>query len=161
MERKKLVAYFSASGVTARAARALAEAAGADLFEIRPQIPYTQEDLNWMNPASRSSLEMHDPAFRPALSDADAHVEAYDVIFLGYPIWWDRAPSVIDAFLERCDFSGKVLVLFATSGGSGLGKSAVALRRRVSDAADLREGLLLNGRLSQPALKSWIRSLGL
>lgn len=116
---KKLVAYFSASGVTANAAKTLAKAVGADLYEIKPEIPYTKADLNWMDKNSRSSLEMKDKTYRPAIADKDAKIEDYDVIFIGFPIWWYVAPTIINTFLESYDFSNKTIVLFATSGGSG------------------------------------------
>lgn len=123
-----LVAYFSASGNTAKAAKALAKAAGADLYEIKPAVPYTGADLNWMDKGSRSSVEMSDKNSRPALADTDAPVAEHDVIFLGFPIWWYTAPTIINTFLERYDFSGKTIVLFATSGGSSLGSTAAALQ---------------------------------
>lgn len=151
---KKLVAYFSASGVTARAAKALAEAAGADLYEIRPKVPYTSADLDWMNKKSRSSVEMNDPASRPELADTGADVAGADVIFVGFPVWWYTAPTIIKTFLEAYDFSGKVIVPFATSGGSGLGKTAAALQAIVPTAA-VRSGRMLNGRLDTAELKQW------
>lgn len=104
---KKLVAFFSASGVTAQAARSLADAAGADLYEIKPAVPYSNADLDWMNKNSRSSIEMNDKASRPAIADTDAHIADYDVVFVGFPIWWYIAPTIINTFLERYDFSGK------------------------------------------------------
>lgn len=151
---KKLVAYFSASGVTAKAAKTLAEAADADLYEIRPKIPYTHADLDWMNRKSRSSVEMNDPACRPALADMAANAAGYDVIFVGFPVWWYTAPSIIKTFLEAYDFAGRTLVPFATSGGSGLGKTAEALQAIVP-AADVRPGRMLNGRLDTAELKLW------
>lgn len=154
---KKMVAYFSASGVTGKAAEMLAKAAGADLYEIRPQIPYTKADLNWMDKKSRSSVEMNDPASRPALADRSADVAAYDVIFVGFPIWWYTAPSIIRTFLEAYDFSGKVVVPFATSGGSGLGNTAKALQEMIPTAA-VKGGKLLNGRLNARELKNWADS---
>ena len=120
---KILVAYFSASGVTARTAKEMAKAAGADLYEICPAEPYTAADLNWMDKGSRSSVEMSDKHSRPALADRDAPLAAHDVIFLGFPIWWYTAPTVIKTFLGAYDFTGKTIVLFATSGGSGLGRT--------------------------------------
>lgn len=153
---KKLVAYFSASGVTAAAAKALAEAAGADLYEIRPETPYTDADLNWNNKQSRSSIEMNDPASRPAIADADANIAAYDIIFVGFPIWWYVAPTIINTFLESYDFAGKVIVPFATSGGSGFGQTVDKLRPSASDAAIWKEGRLLNGRQSKDALADWV-----
>ena len=119
---KKLVAYFSASGTTAAVAKTLAEVAEADLYEIKPQTPYTSADLNWMNKTSRSSVEMNDKSSRPLLADTDANIKGYDTIFLGFPIWWYIAPTIINTFLESYDFSGKTIILFATSGGSGFGE---------------------------------------
>ena len=125
---KKLVAYFSASGVTAKTAKKLAEAAGADLYEIKPAVPYTSADLNWSNKQSRSSVEMGDRSSRPAIADSDANIAAYDVVHVGFPIWWYVAPTIVNTFLESYDFSGKKIVLFATSGGSGFGKAAQGLQ---------------------------------
>ena len=142
---KTLVAYFSASGTTAKAAKNLAEAAGADLYEIKPAVPYTQADLNWMDKKSRSSLEMNDKSSRPALADKDANIGAYDTILLGFPIWWYVAPTIINSFLESYDFSGKKIVLFATSGGSGFGKAADGLKGSVAADTVIAEGKLLNG----------------
>lgn len=154
---KKLVAYFSASGVTKGVAKNLAEAAGADLYEIRPETPYTRADLDWMNKKSRSSVEMNDPSFRPALADTLADIVGHDVIFVGFPVWWYTAPTIIKTFLEAYDFSGKVIVPFATSGGSGLGKTAEALQETVPSAT-VREGKLLNGRVDAVELKKWADS---
>ena len=125
---KKLVAYFSASGVTAKTAKKLAEAAGADLYEIKPAVPYTSADLNWSNKQSRSSGEMSDRSSRPAIADSDANIAAYDVVYVGFPIWWYVAPTIVNTFLESYDFTGKKIVLFATSGGSGFGKAAQGLQ---------------------------------
>ena len=158
--KKALVAYFSASGVTAKAAKVLAEAVGADLYEIRPAVPYTSADLNWMDRSSRSSREMQDKSSRPALADTSAPVAAYDVIFLGFPIWWYVAPTIINTFLESYDFSGKTIVLFATSGGSGLGQSAAGLKASAPGARIL-DGKMLNGRLNEAELKSWAEGLKL
>lgn len=151
---KKLVAYFSASGVTAKAAKALADAAGADLYEIRPKVPYTDADLDWRNKGSRSSVEMNDPASRPELADADADVAAADVIFVGFPVWWYTAPTIIKTFLEAYDFTGKVIVPFATSGGSDLGKTGETLQAVVPHAA-VKTGKMLNGRLDPAGLQRW------
>nr|WP_207738572.1 flavodoxin [Anaerotruncus colihominis] len=156
-----MVAYFSASGVTAKAAKALAEAAEADLYEIKPEIPYTQADLNWMDKRSRSSVEMNNQAFRPALANRDAKIKEYDMVFLGFPIWWYVAPTIINTFLESYDFSGKTIVLFATSGGSGFGKTADALRGSVASDTRLVEGRMLNGCLSETELRSWVKTLKL
>ncbi|HAG14775.1 MAG TPA: flavodoxin [Ruminococcus sp.] len=125
---KKLVAYFSASGHTASLAKKLADAAGAALYEITPAERYTAEDLNWQNQKSRSSVEMHDHSSRPALADGDADIAAYDTIYIGFPVWWYVAPTIINTFLEKYDFSGKRIILFATSGGSGFGKTVANLQ---------------------------------
>lgn len=155
---KILVAYFSASGTTARVAKNLAEAAGADLYEIRPAVPYTRADLNWMDKQSRSSVEMNDKASRPALADKDADISAYDTILLGFPVWWYVAPTIINSFLESYDFTGKKIVLFATSGGSGFGKTVQNLAPSCPGAT-IREGRLLNGRPSANDLKVWVETL--
>lgn len=161
MSKKSLVAYFSASGVTARAAKTLAEAAGADLYEIKPKTPYTKADLNWMDKNARSSIEMNDPLSRPEIADQNADIASYDVIFLGFPIWWYVAPTIINTFLESYDFSGKTIVLFATSGGSGLGKTVEKLKPSVSDTAVIVEGKMLNGRMTKNNLESWLKTLDL
>ncbi len=155
-----LVAYFSATGTTAQAAKVLAKAVGARLYEIKPAVPYTAADLNWMDKNSRSSKEMGDKRSRPALADADAPVGDCDVIFLGFPIWWYVAPTLVHTFLECYDFSGKTIVPFATSGGSGLERAAAALKSSAPGAKFL-EGRLLNGRLSEQALKTWAERLPL
>ena len=155
---KKLVACFSASGTTAAVARILAEPAEADLYEIKPQAPYTRADLNWQDKKSRSSVEMNDKSFRPPLADRDAHIEDYDTIFLGFPIWWYTAPTIINTFLESYDFSGKTIILFATSGGSGFGKTAADLKVSAKGAV-IRDGKLLNGRQTRESLAAWVNSL--
>lgn len=155
---KKLVAYFSASGITAAVAKTLAEAAGAGLYEIRPQAPYTRADLDWTNKRSRSSVEMSDKSFRPPLADQDAPVADCDILFLGFPIWWYTAPTIVNTFLESYDFTGKTIILFATSGGSGLGKTADDLKASAPGAV-IREGKLLNGRQTREALAAWVGSL--
>ena len=157
--RKKLVAYFSASGVTAKVADMLADAVGADIYEIRPEVPYTKADLNWMDKKSRSTIEMNDKTSRPALADKDANVEQYDTIFLGFPIWWYRAPSIINTFLESYDFTDKRIILFATSGGSKFGKTVDELRVSVPDSCDIIEGKLLNGKQTIPAIRNWTEAL--
>lgn len=159
--KKALIAYFSASGVTAKVAKALAKAAEADLYEIKPEIPYTQAGLNWMDKRSRSSVKMNNHAFRPALANRDAKIKEYDMVFLGFPIWWYVAPTIINTFLESYDFSGKTIVLFATSGGSGFGKTADALRGSVASDTKLVEGRMLNGCLSETELRSWVKTLKL
>lgn len=158
---RKLVAYFSASGVTANAAKRLADAADADLYEIKPEAPYTKADLDWMDKNSRSSVEMKNKAFRPAIADKDADIAEYDVIFVGFPIWWYVAPTIINTFLESYDFSGKTIVLFATSGGSGFGNTVDELKYSVSDTAIIKEGKLMNGSISASDLKKWVESLGI
>ena len=156
---KTLVDYFSATGTTAQAAKLLAKAAGADLYEIRPAVPYTKADLNWMDDKSRSSLEMHDPSSRPAIAGRAENMDAYDRIFLGFPIWWYVAPALINSFLESYDFSGKTIILFATSGGSGFGKTVEGLKNSVSPTARIIKGRLLNGRLSESELRAWVQAL--
>ena len=150
---KKLVAYFSASGTTAAKAKALADAAGADLYEIKPEKAYTKSDLNWMNPLSRSSKEMK-KGIKPALADSNAAIENYDVIFVGFPIWWYVAPTIINSFLEAYDFDGKKVVLFATSGGSGFGKAVQSLQPS-APSAEIVEGRILNGTVSSDELKAF------
>lgn len=151
---KKLVAFFSASGTTAKAAKALAEAAGAALYEIRPQVPYTPADLDWTDSNSRSSVEMRDQSFRPALAET-TDLSPYDVVFLGFPIWWYVAPTIVNTFLEQHDLAGKTVVLFATSGGSGLGQCVARLKGSVAPDTKLVEGKMLNGRLSKEDLRRW------
>ena len=158
---KKLVAYFSASGVTAGLAKNLTEAAGADLYEIRPAVPYTNADLNWQDKNSRSSVEMNDKSFRPAIADTDANIADYDTIFVGFPIWWYVAPTIINTFLEAYDFSGKTIVLFATSGGSGMGNSSKELKTSVSDTAVIKDGKRFAASTSVDELKKWVESLGI
>ena len=150
---KKLVAYFSASGVTKSYAERLAKAAGADLFEIKPSVPYTDADLNWQNSNSRSSVEMNNPDSRPEIAEKLSDMSSYDTVFVGFPIWWYVAPTIIDTFLESYDFSGKTIIPFATSGGSGMGKTASILRQ-VCPAANIKDGKLLNG-MSDEKIAQW------
>ena len=154
MSKKMLVAYFSASGVTAKAAWKLSEAAGADLYEIKPEIPYSREDLDWMDKKSRSSVEMNDPASRPVIAGKMEDMDQYEVVFVGFPIWWYIAPKIINTFLESYDFSGKTIVTFATSGGSGMGSTNEKLAPSCSGAI-LLEGKMLNGVVTQAELKAW------
>ena len=156
---KKLVAYFSASGVTAKVSDILADAVGADIYEIRPEVPYTKADLNWMDKKSRSTIEMNDRTSRPAVADKNAKVEQYDTIFLGFPIWWYRAPSIINTFLESYNFSGKKIILFATSGGSKFGKTVEELKVSVPATCEIIEGKLLNGKQTIPAIRNWTEAL--
>ena len=155
-----LVAYFSATGTTAKAAKALANAVGGALYEIKPAVPYTSADLNWMDKSSRSSVEMKDAHSRPALADTGAPVSGHDVIFLGFPVWWYVAPTILNTFLEAYDFTGKTIVLFATSGGSGLGKSADGLRPS-APGAKIVDGRMLNGHLNEAELSAWAEGLKL
>ena len=131
---KKLVAYFSAGKETRFTARELADILKADLYEIKPAVPYTREDLNWQNKQSRSSVEMNDHSSRPALAPQDADIASYDTIYIGFPVWWYIAPTIINSFLESYDFSGKKIILFATSGGSGFGQAVRNLQPSAPDA---------------------------
>ena len=154
---KKLVAFFSASGTTKKVAEMIAEEVKADLFEIEPKVPYTKPDLDWMNKKSRSSVEMSDKKIRPQITDTDAHIEEYDTIILGFPIWWYVAPTIINTFLEAYDFSGKKIVLFATSGGSGFGNTVKELQPSAPEAV-ITEGSLLN-RGTKQKVSEWVNSL--
>jgi len=156
---KKLVAYFSASGVTAKVADMLADAVGADIYEIRPEVPYTKADLNWMDKKSRSTIEMNDKSIRPAIADKNAKIDQYDTIFIGFPIWWYVAPTIINTFLESYDFAGKKIILFATSGGSKFGKTVDELKVSVPDTCEIIEGKLLNGKQTIPSIRSWTETL--
>ena len=158
---KKLVTYFSASGVTAKVADMLADAVGADIYEIRPEVPYTKADLNWMDKKSRSTIEMNDKTIRPAIADKNAKVEQYDTIFLGFPIWWYVAPTIINTFLESYDFSGKKIILFATSGGSKFGKTVEELKVSVAGSCEIIEGKLLNGKQTIPTIRAWTEELNI
>ena len=158
---KKLVAYFSASGITARVAKTLAEAASADLYEIQPETPYSKADLDWRDSGSRSTVEMQNPASRPAIAGEKADTEAYEVIFVGFPIWWYVAPTIINTFLESHDLFGKTIVPFATSGSSGFGKTVEALLPSVSATATWKEGKILNGQPTRQELAAWVESLQL
>lgn len=155
-----LVAYFSATGTTAKAAKTLAKAVGGELYEIKPAVAYTSADLNWKDQNSRSSVEMKNPSSRPALADTDAPVAGYDVIFLGFPVWWYVAPTILNTFLEAYDFTGKTIVLFATSGSSGLGQSAAGLQPS-APGAKIVDGRMLNGSLDETELKAWAEGLKL
>ena len=140
---KTLVAYFSASGVTKKAAEKLASAAKTDIYEIKPAVPYTKADLNWMDKKSRSSVEMGNKSFRPEIVKDDLDLSQYDTILVGFPIWWYVAPTIINTFLESYDFAGKKIVLFATSGGSGFGNTVKELKPSAT-GAEIMEGKLLN-----------------
>ena len=150
---KKLVAYFSVTGTTKRAAERLAKPAGADLFEIRPAIPYTDADLDWTSSKSRSSVEMNDPCSRPEIAGVIPDIADYDTVFIGFPIWWYTAPHIIHTFLESLDFDHKTLAPFATSGGSGIGKAADELRKLCPNA-NWKSGKLFTG-ASDKAITAW------
>ena len=154
----KLVAYFSASGVTAKVAGKLASALEADTYEINPEVKYTKADLNWMNKKSRSSVEMNDKSFRPAIITGDVDVSGYDTIYLGFPIWWYVAPTVINTFLESYDFSGKKIILFATAGSSGFGNTAAELKPSAPNA-DIIETDVLTGIITEAKVKKLIERI--
>lgn len=155
-----LVAYFSASGTTERAAKKLAEAIRADVFEIAPDKPYTAADLNWNDNTSRSSVEMNDDACRPAISGKVDNMDAYSTVFIGFPIWWYVEPRIIDTFLEAYSFEGKTIVPFATSGGSGLGEAPRRMQG-IAKGSLVKPGKLLNGHQSVDALRAWVQDMGL
>ena len=157
---KRIVAFFSAGGNTARLAKTLAAAADAALYEIRPAVPYARRDLNWMDRKARSTVEMKDPGCRPALADTAAPVADADVIFLGFPIWWYREPSIIDSFLDAYDFSGKTVVPFFTSGGSQLGEGQGRIEK-LAKGAKVLSGRRFSARASESELKDWIAALPL
>lgn len=157
---KKLVAYFSASGITAKLAGKMAAAVNADLFEIRPEQPYTKADLNWMDKKSRSSIEMNDKSFRPAVADKVENMEAYDTIYVGFPIWWYVAPTIINTFLEQYDLSGKTIIPFATSGGSGMGNTNKELAPSCKDAV-LKNGKRFSASASEKELIAWAKETGI
>jgi flavodoxin len=161
MNKKRLVAYFSCTGSTKRVAENLAEVAGADLYEITPEVPYTAADLNWMDKKSRSTVEMKDPSSRPAIVGKVSNMSDYDVVFVGFPIWWYVAPTIINTFLESYDFSGKTIILFATSGGSGFGKTVEKAERSISATAKITEGKVFHSSSPKAELASWIKTLDL
>ena len=155
---KILVAYFSASGVTGKVAEKVAHAAGADLFEIKPEVAYTKADLNWMDKKSRSTLEMNDPSSRPAITGSVENMAQYDCVVIGFPIWWYTAPTIIKTFLEAYDFSGKKIALFATSGGSGFGNTVRDLQPSVDASTKFVSEKLLNG-ATMSEIENWVKSL--
>lgn len=154
----KLVAYFSASGTTERVAKDLAAAIGGDLFEVAPAVPYTAADLNWQDKQSRSSIEMNDESCRPAIAGEVEGMAQYDTIFVGFPVWWYVEPRIIDTFLEAHELSGKTIVPFATSGGSGLGKAPQRMQQ-LAPGARVLDGKLLNGRPNADELRAWAENL--
>ena len=157
---KVLVAYFSATGTTEGVAEHIANGLNADIYEIVPEEPYTDADLNYNDNNSRTTIEMNDPSARPAISGSVDNMDQYDIVFIGYPIWWGEAPRIVSTFMESYDFSGKTIVPFCTSGGSGVGSSATNLEQLTSGANWL-EGRRLNGRDSQDTVMEWVNSLGL
>ena len=154
---RKLVAYFSASGTTRKIAEMIAEATAADLYEILPKQSYTKDDLNWMDKKSRTSVEMSDKKFRPEIFNTDVQFDKYDEIILGFPIWWYVAPTIINAFLEKYDFSGKKIVLFATSGGSGFGNTVSELKPSAPDAVII-EGKVFN-KATKQEIAEWVKRI--
>ena len=169
MSQKSLVVYFSCSGVTKKTAELLSDVAGADLFEIRPEVPYTKADLDWMDKKSRSTVEMNDPSSRPAIADKVEHMEQYDTVYVGFPIWWYVAPTIINTFLESYDFSVFVKTHpdwtleivgepFATSGGSGMGKTEAVLHVLCPDSVNWKSGKMLNG-YDRAQMEAWVRTL--
>lgn len=157
---RKLVAYFSASGTTAKLAENLADAIGADIFAIEPTVPYTKADLNWRDTTSRSSVEMSNPNSRPAISRQRDNMDDYDTVFVGFPIWWYVAPTIINTFLEAYDLSGKTVIPFATSGGSGMGETNAKLKPSCPYST-LLEGKVFKGSTSKEMLAAWVESLNL
>lgn len=155
---KKLVAYFSATGTTEKLAKNLAKAAGADLFEIQPKKPYTAADLDWTNPLSRSTVEMKDLSSRPAVANKVSNMAEYDIVFVGFPIWWYVAPTIINTFLEQYNLTGKTVVPFATSGSSGMGKTNQMLAVSTK-GANLVEGKRFSSNASVETLQDWLKSL--
>lgn len=161
MSKKILVAYFSCSGVTKKVAENLAAAVNGDIFEIKPTVPYTNADLDWMNKKSRSSVEMKDLSSRPEFIKEDIDMAQYDAVFVGFPVWWYVAPTIINAFLESYDFAEKTIIPFCTSGGSGLGRTVEHLQPSAHGLAKFDKGKLLNGNPSREDLKKWVDSLEL
>lgn len=156
---KTLIAYFSATGITETVAQKLAKITGGDLYKIVPQIPYTDADLNWMDKNSRSSVEMRDKTSRPAISNKVENMEGYDVVYLGFPIWWYVAPTIINTFLESYDFSGKTVIPFATSGSSGMGNTVAELKISCSPNTKWKEGKRFSSTVSELELQNWINNL--
>lgn len=157
---RKLVAFFSASGVTAKVAETLSETIGADLFAIEPKVPYTKADLDWMDKNSRSTLEMNDPVSRPEIARVRDNMDEYDILFVGFPIWWYVAPTIINTFLESYDLTGKTIIPFATSGGSGMGKTNEKLVPSCK-GAKLMEGKVLKANVGVKELNDWVAGLSI
>ena len=157
---RKLVAYFSASGVTAKVAEKLSEAIGADLYAIEPEVPYTKADLDWMDKKSRSTIEMNNPASRPVIAGKRDNMNDYDTVFVGFPIWWYVAPTIINTFLESYDLTGKTIIPFATSGGSDMGKTNEKLLPSCK-GAKLVDGKVFKGNVSHQELAAWVDGLNI
>lgn len=157
--QKSLVAYFSATGTTQKVAQNLAQAINADIYEIKPVVPYTDADLNWRDSNSRSSVEMNNKSSRPEMVADHFSVKDYDVIYLGFPIWWGTSPHIVETFLEKQDFSNKTIILFATSGSSGLGNTDKDLKPSVSATTKIVKGKILNANPSVEELKSWVKTI--
>ncbi|HCE34313.1 MAG TPA: flavodoxin [Clostridiales bacterium] len=161
MAKKSLVAYFSATGTTENVAKLVAKAANADLFEIKPAVPYTAKDLYWTDKHSRSTVEMADKNSRPEMAEKLLNAADYDVVFVGFPIWWYVAPTIVNTFLESADFSGKTIVPFATSGGSSFGETVNLLKKSVPANVRFLPAKLLNGRPTEKSVSEWIETLNL
>ncbi len=159
--KKVLVAYFSCTGNTKALAETTAAALSADLYEIRPKVPYTAQDLNYNEAGTRASAEQKDDSARPALADANANIGAYDIIVLAYPIWWGQAPRILDTFVESYDFSGKTIIPICTSGGGGMGSSAEYLKTFMKGSADWKDGREFTAHSSREEVRTWLDSLGL
>lgn len=158
---KVLVAYFSATGVTKEVAIKISNLLSSDIYEIKPLTPYSKGDLNWLDKNSRSTIEMRDNNFRPEIIDDNAKIENYDTIILGFPIWWYIAPTIVNSFLDKYDFSNKKIILFATSGGSGFGNTTKFLKLSVSQSTEIIEGILINKKPFDDKLKDWTKSLNI
>lgn len=158
MAKNILVAVFSASGVTKRVGETIAKISGGDFYEITPEERYTSDDLNWMNKKSRSSVEMNDPAARPKITGMVENMDAYDTVIVGFPIWWGIAPRIIETFLESYDFSGKTIIPFCTSGGSGVGKSDIELHKNVSGDVNWKKGAQIN-RPDERKIQNWLKEV--
>lgn len=158
---KNLIVYFSASGVTKGVAEKLARVTNGDLYEIKPEVPYTDADLDWTNKNSRSSIEMKDHSSRPVISGKIDNIEDYDILFIGFPIWWYIAPTIINTFLESYDFSNKTIIPFATSGGSGLGNTINELKTSCSDNVKWIDGKRFASSVSEKELENWVNKLNL
>lgn len=158
---KVLVAYFSPTETTKKVAQEIAELEEADLFEIVPEQPYTAADLDWRDTMSRSTVEMNDPNARPAMVGKVENMEAYDTVFIGFPIWWGREPSVVDTFLDAHDLAGKVIIPFCTSGGSGMGNTSERINNLTGRKAKVLEGKRYGGTVSMKDLKIWMEDLGM